>query len=129
MNSSIVINKILELNYKGFKEAYIRQIEDINYNQLSFDERLYYLLDSEYIYMFLKNKRIEMNFKLSRIKDKQAVLEELDYSPKRKLNKSLILSLASMNFLKAKQNIIINGKTGCPDFRIIIFNTVFQFRK
>ena len=28
MNSSIVINKILELNYKGFKEAYIRQIED-----------------------------------------------------------------------------------------------------
>ena len=31
MNSSIVINKILELNYKGFKEAYIRQIEDINY--------------------------------------------------------------------------------------------------
>ncbi|KLE02136.1 ATP-binding protein, partial [Aliarcobacter butzleri] len=81
------------------------------YHQLSFDERVYDLLDSEY--MFLKNKRIEMNFKLSRIKDKQAVLEELDYSPKRKLNKSLILSLASMNFLKAKQNIIINGKTGC----------------
>ena len=44
MNSSIVINKILELNYKGFKEAYIRQIEDINYNQLSFDERLYDLI-------------------------------------------------------------------------------------
>ena len=77
MNSSIVINKILELNYKGFKEAYIRQIEDINYNQLSFDERLYDLLDSEYLY--LKNKRVEMNFKLSRIKDKQAVIEEIDY--------------------------------------------------
>ena len=86
-------------------------MEDVNYHQLSFDERLYDLLDSEY--MFLKNKRISMNFKLSRIKDKQAVLEELDYDPKRKLNKSLILSLASMNFLKAKQNIIINGKTGC----------------
>jgi hypothetical protein len=53
-----------------------------------------------------------MNFKLSRIKDKQAVIEEIDYLPQRKLNKSLILSLASMNFLKAKQNIIINGKTG-----------------
>lgn len=107
MNSSIVINKILELNYKGFKEAYIRQIEDINYNQLSFDERLYDLLDSEYLYLKIKE---EMNFKLSRIKDKQAVIEEIDYLPQRKLNKSLILSLASMNFLKAKQNIIINGK-------------------
>ncbi len=111
MNSSTVIDNISDLNYKGFKEAYIRQMEDVNYHQLSFDERLYDLLDSEY--MFLKNKRISMNFKLSRIKDKQAVLEELDYDPKRKLNKSLILSLASMNFLKAKQNIIINGKTGC----------------
>ena len=110
MNSSTIIDKINDLNYKGFKEAYLRQMEDVNYNQLSFDERLYDLLDSEY--MFLKNKRIAMNFKLSRIKDKQAVLEELDYSPKRKLNKSLILSLASMNFLKTKQNIIINGKTG-----------------
>ena len=44
MYSSIVINKILDLNYKGFKEAYIRQTEDVNYNQLSFDERLYKLL-------------------------------------------------------------------------------------
>lgn len=30
MYSSIVINKILDLNYKGFKEAYIRQTEDVN---------------------------------------------------------------------------------------------------
>ena len=30
-----------------------------------------------------------MNFKLSRIKDKQAVIEEIDYLPQRKLNKSL----------------------------------------
>ena len=110
MYSSIVINKILDLNYKGFKEAYIRQTEDVNYNQLSFDERLYDLLENEY--MYLKNKRVEMNFKLSKIKDKQAVIEEIDYSPQRKLNKWLILSLASMNFLKAKQNVIINGKTG-----------------
>ena len=43
-------------------------MEDVNYHQLSFDDRLYDLLDSEY--MYLKNKRIEMNFKLSRIKEK-----------------------------------------------------------
>ena len=98
-NSLIIISAIFTL-------ISFQTTELNNYGMHSF-----YLLDSEY--MFLKNKRIEMNFKLSRIKDKQAVLEELDYSPKRKLNKSLILSLASMNFLKAKQNIIINGKTGC----------------
>ena len=41
MNSSTVIDKISDLNYKGFKEAYIRQMEDVNYHQLSFDERVY----------------------------------------------------------------------------------------
>ena len=43
MNSSTVIDKISDLNYKGFKEAYLRQMEDVNYNQLSFEERLYFL--------------------------------------------------------------------------------------
>ena len=47
MNSSTVIDKISDLNYKGFKEAYIRQMEDVNYHQLSFDERVYDLLDNE----------------------------------------------------------------------------------
>ena len=110
MNSTIVINKIDELKFKGLKEAYIRQLEDIHYHTLSFEERLYNLLDSEYI--FLLNKRIDRNFKLSKIKNKQATIEEIDYAPVRKLDKAQMLSLASMDFIRAKQNIIITGKTG-----------------
>ena len=110
MNHTIVLNLINELGYKGFKEAYIRQMEDINYNTLSFEERLYQLLDAQDL--FLKNKRTAMNLKLSKIKNKQALLENIDYDPKRKLNKAQILSLASMDFIRAHQNIIINGKCG-----------------
>lgn len=110
MTQTTVINKINDLKYKGFKEAYLRQIEDVNYHNLTFEDRLYNLLDSEYI--FLQNKRITMNSRLSRIKDKQAMIEELDYSPKRNLNKAQILSFVTMDFLRAKQNIIITGKTG-----------------
>lgn len=110
MTQTTVINKINDLKYKGFKEAYLRQIEDVNYHNLTFEDRLYNLLDSEYI--FLQNKRITMNSRLSRIKDKQAMVEELDYSPKRNLNKAQILSFVTMDFLRAKQNIIITGKTG-----------------
>lgn len=110
MTQTTVINKINDLKYKGFKEAYLRQIEDINYHNLTFEDRLYNLLDSEYI--FLQNKRITMNTRLSRIKDKQAAIEELDYSAKRNLNKTQILAFVTMNFLRAKQNIIITGKTG-----------------
>lgn len=63
MNHTIVLNLINELGYKGFKEAYIRQMEDINYNTLSFEERLYQLLDAQDL--FLKNKRTAMNLKLN----------------------------------------------------------------
>ena len=54
-----------------------------------------------------------MNLKLSRIKDKLAAIELIDYDPKRKINKAQILSLASMDFIRSHQNIIINGKAGC----------------
>jgi DNA replication protein DnaC len=110
MDHTTIINKLTELGYKGFKEAYLHQIEDVNYNTLSFEDRLYQLLDAQDI--FLRNKRIIMNHRLSKIKDKQAALDAIDYTPSRKINKTQILSLAALNFIHAKQNIIITGKTG-----------------
>lgn len=101
MTQTTVINKINDLKYQGFKEAYLRQIEDTNYHSLTFEDRLYNLLDSQYI--FLQNKKIAMNSRLSRIKDKQAMVEELDYSSKRNLNKAQILSFITMDFIRSKQ--------------------------
>jgi DNA replication protein DnaC len=110
MDHTTIINKLTELSFKGFKEAYLHQIEDVNYDTLSFEDRLYQLLDAQDI--FLRNKRIIMNHRLSKIKDKQAALDAIDYTPSRKINKTQILSLAALNFIHAKQNIIITGKTG-----------------
>ncbi len=110
MNHTTVINKLNELGYKGFKESYMHQIEDVSYDALSFEDRLYQLLDAQDI--FVKNKRIQMAFKLSKIKDKQAAVDAIDFSPKRKINKAQIHSLSSLNFIHAKQNVIITGKTG-----------------
>lgn len=110
MKQSILIDKINDLGYMGFKEAYKRQCEDKNYVNLSFEERVYNLLEAQE--NFLHNKRISMNMKLSKIKDKQASIEDIDYSPKRKINKSLLQSLITMDFIKNHQNIIITGFTG-----------------
>ncbi len=110
MDSTTVINKINDLDFKGLKEAYLRQLEDVNYHSLTFEDRLYNLLDAQYI--FLQNKRVERNSKASKIKDKQAQVEQIDYSTKRKLDKTNMLSLISMDFIRARQNIIITGKTG-----------------
>ena len=110
MDHTTIINKLNELKYNGFKDAYMHQIEDVNYDSISFEDRLYQLLDAQDI--FLKNKRIAMAFKLSKIKDKQASIDAIDFNPRRKINKMQILTLAALNFIHSKQNIIITGKTG-----------------
>lgn len=68
MNNTTIIQKLSELNYNGAKAAYVRQSEDINYQNLSFNERLYNLLESQEIY--LANQKISMLQKLSKIKTK-----------------------------------------------------------
>ncbi len=74
MNQTTILDKINDLNYQGLKDAYIRQSEDVNYSRLGFDERLYNLLEAQEI--FMHNKRIATNLRQSKIKDKQASLEE-----------------------------------------------------
>ena len=110
MNQTTIINKLNDLKYDGFKSAYLRQIQDTNYSKLSFDERVYNLLEAQEI--FLQNKRISVNLRLSKIKDKQASLEDIDYSSKRKIDKSIIKDLSNMNFIRNHHNVIISGCTG-----------------
>ena len=54
MNHTAILNLTTDLGYKGFKEAYMRQIEDIAYHSLGFEERLYQLLQAQDV--FLNNK-------------------------------------------------------------------------
>jgi len=110
MNQETVINKMSELKLDGFKIAYLRQIEDRNYDKLSFNEKLYNLLESQEIHQH--NRKILMSFRMSKIKDKQATLEDLVYKQTRGLNKEQILGLSNMDFIRNYQNIIITGKTG-----------------
>jgi len=110
MNQTTVINKINDLNYKGLKEAYIRQIEDTTYHQLSFEERLYNLLEAQEL--SIHNKRIASNLRASKIKDKQAAVEDIEYSATRVINRELLQALITMDFIRQHQNIIITGKTG-----------------
>lgn len=110
MNQNTITHKFENLALQGMKQAYMAQSEDVNYSSLSFEDRISLLLDAQE--MYLNNKRTTLNLKFSRIKDKQAAIELIDYDPKRMLNRAQILSLASLDFIAHRQNIIITGKTG-----------------
>jgi DNA replication protein DnaC len=49
---------------------------------------------------------------LAKLKDRSASMDQIEYLPKRGLDKSVILSLSSCNFIDKNQNILITGATG-----------------
>jgi DNA replication protein DnaC len=98
------------LGFSGFKNALLRQSEDTNYSQLAFEERLFQLLEAEQSER--TDKKIKRLLSQAKLKDRQALLEELEYSAKRGLDRSVILSLASCEYINKGQNILITGATG-----------------
>ena len=107
---SAVLEQATALSLSGFKYALQLQSEDVNYTSLSFEERLYHLFEAEINQR--KDKRITRMLTQAKFKDKNASLEAIDYSAKRKLDKLQILSLATCEFINKSQNILINGLTG-----------------
>ena len=110
MTTAIITTQLDTLGFTGFKVALLRQSEDANYAQLPFEERLYQLLEAEQIER--TNKKIKRLLSQAKLKDRQAILEELEYSSKRGVDRSVILSLASCEYIAKRQNILITGATG-----------------
>lgn len=110
MTTATLHDQLETLGLGGFKAALQRQHDDANYAQLTFEERLYPLLEAEI--NARDNRRIKRLLSLSKLKDQQASLEELEYSAQRGVERSVILSLATGGYLAKKQNILITGPTG-----------------
>ncbi|RLA57657.1 MAG: transposase, partial [Epsilonproteobacteria bacterium] len=110
MTLSTLTQQLDTLGFTGFKAALERQSEDANYAQLPFEERLHQLLDAEQNER--SNKKIKRLLSQAKLKDKQASLEAVEYSSKRGVERSQILSLASGEYITKGQNILITGATG-----------------
>jgi len=103
------IEKLKSFYLNGFVQALKEQEESASYSQMSFDERLSFLVDSEFLRR--KNNRIQAALRFAKLKE-NACIEDLDYSAQRNLKKSLIAELADCIWVKKSQNIIITGPTG-----------------
>lgn len=103
------VNKIQELRLYAMAKAFKDQLECPEINELSFEERLSLLIDSE---MTARDSR-RMKARLRSAKLQQtACLEDVDYYAARDLNKSLLTTLAQCQWVASHQNISIVGPTG-----------------
>jgi len=106
--------RIEELTQKfkldAFYKEYLEQEQQPSYNDIPFSKRLLTLLEAEEIHR--DNKKLERLLRLSKLPNKSANVSDIIFKADRGLDKSVIMELASCNFLKYHKNIIFYGATG-----------------
>lgn len=103
------LEKLQALRLTGMLGALMEQMRMPDIGDLRFEERLGLLVDREMTERCnrrLKTRLRQAKFRLS------AELEDIDYRHPRGLDKSLMLSLASCQWVEQRRNILIAGPTG-----------------
>jgi DNA replication protein DnaC len=104
-----VMDKLFALKLSGMLEGLREQMESPQYKKLSFDERFGLLLDREWD--LRQSRKRHRRMRMARFRE-QAVMEDLDISAKRGLDRKQVLYLAEGKWINEKLNMVITGPTG-----------------
>ncbi len=103
------LDRLQTLKFTGMAKALAEQMAMPDIEQLTFEERLGLLVDRE----FTEREDRRLTNRLRRAKLKHtACIEDIDYRHPRGLDKSLIRSLATCQWVREHLNILITGPTG-----------------
>jgi len=109
MNAEQIRKKMSILGLGGMAMSFDDQMRMPNFRELSFEERTDHLLENEIIWR--ENKRLDRLLKAAKLRE-QACMEDIDYNPKRGIDKSVMASLSNCDWIQHGQNMIITGPTG-----------------
>lgn len=90
-------------------DAIRQQLEQPSVQELSFEDRLAMIVAREWL--FRENRRLTRRLKEARLKQ-QAAVEDIDFRQPRGLDKSVMLTLSTCQWIRNHQNVIITGPTG-----------------
>lgn len=108
--SEQTIEKLRKMRLSKFAEEYQKQKGNPDYQNMSFDDRLTLLVDMEYDSRI--NHTIERNIKNANFYDSTACLEQINYKPERKIDKSLIEELSTNRYIEEGLNVVVAGAAG-----------------
>ena len=103
------VQKLRELQLNGMADALIDQNQTPDVASLSFDDRLGLLVDREETAR--ASRRLKTRLTQARLR-LQACVEDIDYRSRRGLSKSVVLGLASCQWIGDHLNLVITGPTG-----------------
>lgn len=104
------LRKLTEMKMGGMADIYQQQSQNREYQKMDFDDRFQLLVDHEYDRR--RSNKLERLIKQATLNEPTAAVEDIEYHPDRKLNKQLILELATGNYIQRHHNIILMGASG-----------------
>lgn len=109
MVSETLMEKLLQLRIPAFREGLRQQMGNPQYAELSFEERLLFLVEMECARRL--DNRTKRRLKLAAFPIRAAI-EDIDFSPERGLDRRLVLELSQSLWIDKARNIIVSGATG-----------------
>ena len=102
-------DKLYAMKLLGMADGFKEQLEQPSFQDLSFEDRFGMLVDRQWTWK--ENKRLKRFLKEAKLK-LQACVEDIDYKSPRGIEKSVILSLISCDWVRKHQNLLVSGPTG-----------------
>jgi DNA replication protein DnaC len=103
------LEKLQAMKLHGMAEAFRAQLETTDANQLSFEERFAMLVDQQWLWK--ENRALSRRLRAAKLKER-GVVEDIDYQHPRGLDRKLIRTLASSEWVRQHQNLLLIGPTG-----------------
>ena len=103
-------DKLKSMGLEPMVTAWEEQQKDPKMRKVPFDERLGLLVDVAWI--TLENKRLDRRLKEAKLRLSNACIEDIEYSARRQLDRSVIRQLATCRWVQEHQNVVLTGATG-----------------
>ena len=110
MVNMTTVTKLQEMKLSTMASAFQEQMKNPDFQNLSFEERVGLMVDQEWA--IRKNNHMNRLMKGAGFSVPGACVENIEYVPERKLNKELLTTLSTCNYIRKHHNVILLGPTG-----------------
>ena len=110
MIKQATIDKLHDLRLSPMADAFEEQCKDDTYVGLSFEDRFGMLVDRQWENM--RNNKLVKLHKQAAFRYPNACMEDIEYLPDRKLDKSLLLELSTNRYIADDHHVILKGAAG-----------------
>jgi DNA replication protein DnaC len=104
------VDKLRTMGLRAMADAWQQQHARPDLAGLAFDERLAMLVDAEW--GFRETRRVARALREAKLRLADACIEDVDYAPRRELDRGVVRQLATCRWVAEHQNVLITGATG-----------------